>query len=77
MEYSSGCQADRAANNSDQMITDRCQNPAGHDVLGNDIKMEASPSRKEDRMETQGEHFTFWDTYFWTGRRFLVGSKLL
>lgn len=56
MEYSTGCQADRAANNSDQMITDRCQNPAGHDLLTSDIKMsEPSPSRKEDRMETQGD----------------------
>lgn len=59
MEYSTGCQADRAANNSDQMITDRCQNPAGHDLLTSDIKMsEPSPSRKEDRMETQGKIHT-------------------
>ena len=52
MEYSTGCQADRAANNSDQMITDRCQNAAGLELQGSDIKM--TDATKEDRMETQG-----------------------
>lgn len=56
MEYSLGCTADRAANNSDQMITDRCLNNPANELQPNDIKMsEPSPQRKEDQMETQGE----------------------
>ena len=55
MEYSLGCTADRAANNSDQMITDRCLNNPANELQPNDIKMsEPSPQRKEDQMETQG-----------------------
>jgi hypothetical protein len=63
MEYSSGCQADRAANNSDQMITDRCQNQnaAQNDILEHDIKMEESQS-KEGHMEIQGTYFPIWKT---------------